>query len=110
MNKIYIQETENFAERAMARIYEMVRRRQLMREAMLVLVAAVPLVVRSVWLFVRSDYFSVARLPMGALIVRGYQMFLSPLAVYAFGGIVLTLFAAYIFRNGRSLTSLRIVR
>ena len=49
---------------------------------MAVVLSLAPLAVREIWMIIRGDYFSASSLPMSGFIIRAYDFFLSPAALY----------------------------
>lgn len=101
MNHIYIQPTDDFTKRTMTRLMNAVRRQKLIRELILLGLATSPLIVRAVWLLLRGDYFAVAGWPMSAYLLRAYQFFLSPSAIYTFSVFASMMAVIFLVKSAR---------
>ncbi len=77
-----IEPSIDFTRQVLAKIAIINRRQRWTGYFLAVMLSMVPLAVRETWLFIRGDYFSVSRLPMGHFIVEAYKFFLSPAALY----------------------------
>lgn len=96
--KYQIEPSADFSQRLFVKIAAINRRKRWMGYLLAVVLSMVPLAVREAWLFIRGDYFSIANLPMGHLIVGAYRFFLSPVALY----ILLALgILAFLFRASK---------
>jgi hypothetical protein len=81
--RLNIEPSPDFSRRTMERIYRLKKRRDflILCEQTILLIFG-PLSLRQLWLLVRNDYFAAAHLPLGNLIVKAYQIFLSWTGVF----------------------------
>ncbi len=101
MRSFKLQPSEDFTKRTIACIGECQRRKDLQHDAIVIVSALSPFIIRQIWLFVRHDYFSVERMPMAHYIVRAYSVFISVSAIYACGAFAVIFMAAYVMKNHR---------
>ncbi len=99
MSKCYIQPSEDFTQRTMSCIEIRQTRKELIRESLFIITIFTPFVVRQAWLLMRSDYFSVERMPMASYILGAYRLFLSPHAMYFFAMSGLLILAVYMVKT-----------
>ena len=98
-----IRPSEKFVERTMVRIRAVQRRQQFLRDCSVLLIALSPVFLREAWTLLRGDYVSLARLPLGRVLVGGYQFFMSELGVSVLLIAGTTIFIAYLLRFRRPL-------
>jgi hypothetical protein len=98
-----IEPSPDFSQRTMSKIYSLKKRRDfLILCEQAALCAFSPLALRQLWLLVRNDYFAAAHLPLGNILVKAYQVFLSWTGVFLLLAIGISASFFVVFRSRRN--------
>ena len=108
MNYQPLQPSDDFCSKTMAYIERLQHRKNLVRDLSLMAVALAPVVIRHYWCLMRSDYFSLDRLPFSNYLVSMYHVFLMRQTGYTFILLAMLLGGFYLMRMRRYVPAMRL--